>query len=82
MNKIASVNATKDMDRRVGLELGDLICEILTFCYSDAHKSNLEKDARSMPGNPTFEQFVAAALTHRISEEFDVRQKCSPQSQE
>ena len=63
----------------VGLELGDLICEILTFCYSEAHKANLEKDARAMPGNPTFEQFIAAALAYQISEKFEVRRKCSPE---
>ena len=75
MKKSLFERTTEEIERRVGLELGDLVCEILTFCYSDAHKSSLEKDAQSMPGSPTFEQFVSAALAYRISELYEVRRK-------
>ncbi len=54
-------------------DLGDRICEVLTFCYSTEHQGSLQKEATKM--GATFEQFVAAALTQMISErfEFDVK---------
>ena len=56
--------------------LGDLICETLTFCYEPGHKRSLGKSAKEM--GATFEQFIAAALAQRISENFDVRHKVPP----
>ncbi len=54
-------------------ELGDRICEVLTFCYSDEHEKSLQDEATKM--GATFEQFVAAALTQMISERFDFEMK-------
>ena len=57
-------------------DLGDLVCETLTFCYSPVHKKSLEADAREMGG--TYEQFIAAAIAQRVSERFVVRHRQSP----
>lgn len=77
MNK-QKFESTEEQTEQVGMQLGDLICQVLTFCYSDANKRDLETDARTMPGHPTFEQYVSAALSHRISELFEVRRKHPP----
>ena len=57
-------------------DLGDLICETLTFCYEPGHKRSIGKSAKEMGG--TIEQFIAAALAKRISETFEVRHKVAP----
>lgn len=54
-------------------KLGDLICEVLTFCYSQKHKKALSKDAKEM--GATYEQFVAASLATRIGEKFEIRER-------
>jgi hypothetical protein len=46
--------------------LGDLVREMLTFCYSDAHKESLRLEARKM--GCSMDQVVAAAIAHRVSE--------------
>ena len=56
--------------------LADMICETLTFCYEPSHKRSLKKAATR--DGATLEQFVAAALAQRISENFEVRCKTTP----
>jgi len=58
------------------IDLGNLICETLTFCYSSAHKESLQAEARKMNGS--LEQIVAAAIAQRISEEFVVQSRPPP----
>lgn len=58
------------------LELGDRICEVLTFCYSEEHRENLQKSADEM--GATFEQFVAAAIASMIAERFDFQSRTNP----
>lgn len=58
------------------LELGDRICEALTFCYSEGHRENLQKSAEEM--GATFEQFVAAAIAVMIAERFDFQSRTNP----
>jgi hypothetical protein len=53
-----------------------MICETLTFCPEPGHKRSLKK-AVTRDG-ATLEQFVAAALAQRISENFEVRRKSAP----
>ena len=55
------------------LDLGDMICQTLTFCYESRHRRSLGKTAVAM--GQTFEQIVAAALAQRISENFEVRHR-------
>ena len=54
-------------------EVGDLICEMLTFCYSDEHKESLR--VKAAEDGASLEQIVAAAIAQRISENFTVRRK-------
>lgn len=54
-------------------EIGDLICETLTFCYSDEHRESLRSKAAE--DGATLEQMVAAAIAQRISEHFHVQKK-------
>ena len=61
------------------VHLGDCVCEILTFCYSDAHRESLRRDACEMGG--TLEQIIAAAIAQMISERFEVRYKTFSSSQ-
>lgn len=51
-------------------ELGDLICQHLTFCYASGAKRELVKMAKEM--GATFEQIVAASLAQHIAEKFEV----------
>ncbi len=55
------------------VEIRELICEIVTFCYSKEHSESLRSKAAG--DGLTLEQMVAAAIAHRISEEFEVRRK-------
>ncbi len=48
-------------------EIGDMVCEILTVSLKG--RRNLERDAKKM--DATFEGFVAAAITQRVSEEVE-----------
>jgi hypothetical protein len=56
-------------------DIGDLICETLTFCYSDEHRESLRSQAAE--DGATLEQMVAAAIATRISERFVLRAKSS-----
>jgi urease accessory protein UreF len=51
-------------------DLGDLICQHLTFCYASGAKRELVKMSREM--GATFEQIVAASLAQHIAERFEV----------
>lgn len=51
-------------------DLGDLICQHLTFCYASGAKRDLVKMAKEM--GATFEQIVAASLAQHIAEKFEV----------
>ena len=61
-------------------DLGNQICETLTFCYSSAHKKSLQAEARKM--DASLEQIVAAAIAQRISEKFVVQHRLSPNPQD
>jgi hypothetical protein len=50
-------------DTPIGLQLGDLIYQILAFSYFPEQKRKLEEDFAKMPGSPNFEQGVAAAIS-------------------
>lgn len=52
------------------INLGDLICQHLTFCYASGAKRDLVKMAKDM--GATFEQIVAASLAEHIAEKFEV----------
>ena len=54
-------------------DLGDLICQHLTFCYASGEKRALVKMAKEM--SATFEQIVAASLAEHIAEKFEVLPK-------
>ena len=54
-------------------DLGDLICEHLTFCYASGKKRGLVKMAKEM--GATYEQIVAASLAQHISERFEIISK-------
>ena len=54
-------------------DLGDLICEHLTFCYASGKKRDLVKMAKEM--GATYEQIIAASLAQHISERFDILPK-------
>lgn len=54
-------------------DLGDLICQHLTFCYASAAKRELVKMSKEM--GATFEQIVAASLAQHIAEKFQVTPK-------
>ena len=43
------------MDQHVSSELGDWICEFLTFCLSPEHEENLRAEARKM--NASYSRF-------------------------
>lgn len=51
-------------------DLGDLICQHLTFCYASGERPALVKMAKEM--RATFEQIVAASLAQHIAERFEV----------
>jgi hypothetical protein len=56
-------------------DVADLICQHLTFCYSDEHRESLRSKAAE--DGATLEQVVAAAITQQISERFEVLRKTS-----
>ena len=74
--KAVPFTATKDPH----VNLGDFVCEILTFSYSDAHREALRRAAREMGG--TLEQIIAAAIAGMIAERYEIRYKMPPSLQD
>lgn len=44
------------------LDLGEMICETLTYCYEPSRERPVENNGKEMNGS--FEQIVAAAVSH------------------
>jgi hypothetical protein len=59
-------------------DLGDLICQHLTFCYASGEKRALVRIAKEM--GATFEQIAAASLAQHIAEKFEVFPKAEGNS--
>lgn len=51
--------------------IGDVIAEMLAFCYADEQRSTLKAAAAFR--NTSFEQLVAAAIAQQIAAEFTIR---------
>lgn len=71
----AIVNQPEDTMKDPIIDLADMICETLVFCYKTGHKRSLGRFAREE--GATLEQIVSAALAQRISESFEVRLKAA-----
>jgi hypothetical protein len=57
-------------------DLGDTILEVLTVCCSPENREALEAAAEQR--NISFEQLIAAATAHRLSEQFVIRPRRTP----
>lgn len=59
-------------------EVANLITELLTFCCSDKHRTEINLAA--VQQEITFEQLVAAAITQKMSEDFVITSRHIPLS--